>query len=437
MHVVIVDGDVSYPPSSGKRLRTLNLMLRLARRHRITYIARAPNDADANREAAAYLGDHGVEPLLVPDPLPSKKGMGFYARLACNVLSPLPYSAASHRSRRMADAVRAYAARHAVDLWQFEWTPYVATLPPHPQRLSVGATGRGRAERSANGHERRLLIAHNLDSLIWQRYHENERHPLKRSFIREQWRKFERFERRVFAEVDRVIAVSHEDAALLRRQFGVESVDVVENGIDRAYYELVRGERKPATILFVGSLDWRPNLDAVRLLLDSIFPAVRRTEPSAQLRIVGRTPPPWLVHRVAATKGVEMHANVADVRPFLADSSVLAVPLRIAGGSRLKILEALACGLPVVSTRIGAEGLELQNGGHLVVVEGIGDMGAALIESIRNPQTARAMAQLGRQFVLERYDWDILAERLERAWEKCLVGERRARCEEGACVSPT
>ena len=445
MHVVIVDGDVSYPPSSGKRLRTLNLMLRLARRHRISYIARATNDAGANREAATYLRDHSIEPLLVPDPLPKKKGLRFYARLACNLLSPLPYSAASHRSRRMADAVHAYAARNEVDLWQFEWTPYVATLPPLAGAsdlcgCSTSASASGCCSTNPTrqrGGARRLLIAHNLDSVIWQRYHENERHPLKRSFIRQQWRKFERFERRVFAEVDRIVTVSHDDALLLHRQFGIEAVDVVENGIDRGYYETVCGGRDSATILFLGSLDWRPNLDAVRLLLDDVYPVVRRAEPSARLRIVGRAPPTWLVQRVAATAGVELHADVADVRPYLADSGILAVPLRIAGGSRLKILEALACGLPVVSTRIGAEGLELRSGRHLVVVEGIRDMAAALVESIRNPQTARDMAEQGRQVVLERYDWDILAGRLEQAWEKCLLGERRERCEGGACVSST
>lgn len=337
----------------------------------------------------------------------------------------------------MAEAVHAYAARHAVDLWQFEWTPYVATLPPRTQPLCLQSDKRAAAETRANRHERRLLIAHNLDSLIWQRYHENERHPLKRTFIREQWRKFERFERRVFAEVDRVVAVSHDDAALLRGRFGVEAVDVVENGIDRAYYEMIRVHRASATLLFLGSLDWRPNLDAVRLLLDDIFPTVRRAEPAARLRIVGRAPPTWLVQRVAATEGVELHADVADVRPYLTDSGILAVPLRIAGGSRLKILEALACCLPVVSTRIGAEGLDLRPGRHLVVVESIRDMAAALVESIRNPQTARDMAELGRQVVLERYDWDILAGRLEQVWEKCLAGERRERCEGGACVSST
>jgi glycosyltransferase involved in cell wall biosynthesis len=418
MHVVVVDGDVSYPPSSGKRLRTLHLMLRLARRHRVTYIARDQGSAMETREARAYLGDRGIEPILIDDPLPRKKGWGFCARLGWNLLSPLPYSAASHRSRRMREAVRSYAAWHTVDLWQFEWTPYVATLP-------------------ADAEARRLLIAHNVDSLIWQRYHETEQHPLKRFYIRQQWRKFQRFERRVFAEVDRVVAVSAEDATIVRQQFGVERVDVVENGIDRPFFENVSGCRKAETILFLGALDWRPNLDAVRLLLDDIFPVIRRAEPSARLCIVGRNAPDWLTQRVAQMNRVELHANVADVRPYLGDSGVLAVPLRIGGGSRLKILEALACGLPVVSTRIGAEGLCLRPGQDLVVVEDVRDMAAALVDSIRNPARVRAMAQQGRQIVLDRYDWDVLAGKLERVWEKCVLGGKDQVCEGESCVSST
>jgi glycosyltransferase involved in cell wall biosynthesis len=316
----------------------------------------------------------------------------------------------------MREVVRSYAASNTVDLWQIEWTPYVATLPPH-------ATGR------------RLLIAHNVDSLIWQRYYETESHTLKRFYIRQQWRKFERFERRVFAEVDRVVAVSPEDAALVRGRFGVETVDVVENGVDVAYFDNVRGGGKAEVILFLGSLDWRPNLDAVRLLLDEIFPAVRRAEPSARLCLVGRNAPDWLAQRVAHTANAELHANVADVRPYLAESGVLAVPLRIGGGSRLKILEALAAGLPVVSTRIGAEGLELRPDKDLIVVEGVKEMAAALVESIRHPERVRIMAQQGREVIRARYDWETLADKLERVWEKCVMAARPRRHEAQACGS--
>jgi glycosyltransferase involved in cell wall biosynthesis len=117
------------------------------------------------------------------------------------------------------------------------------------------------------------------------------------------------------------------------------------------------------------------------------------------------------------TPGVELHADVADVRPFLAECGVMAVPLRIGGGSRLKILEALACGLPAVSTRVGAEGLALVPNIDYVQAEEDA-MADALIQAIRNPGPMQAMARHGRQLVLDQYDWGILAKKLEAVWEK-------------------
>src|SRR5262249_25686868 len=145
MHVVILDGDVSYPPTSGKRLRTLNLMLRLAPHHCITYIARSSGNPNENLGAAKFFVDHHIEPILVDDHIPAKSGAMFYGRLAMNTLSPLPYSVATHNTYLMREAVRRYAAEHAVDLWQFEWTPYLAALNSHPEA-------------------KKLLVAHNVDS---------------------------------------------------------------------------------------------------------------------------------------------------------------------------------------------------------------------------------------------------------------------------------
>jgi glycosyltransferase involved in cell wall biosynthesis len=271
-----------------------------------------------------------------------------------------------------------------------------------------------------------VLIAHNVESLIWQRYHETETHPARRWYVGRQWAKFVRFERRALAEADRAVAVSDADAERFRRDFGARRIDVVENGVDARYFQPQAARRAPGRLLFLGSLDWRPNLDGVRLLLERVFPAVRAAEPSATLCLVGRNPPESLRRQAAAIPGVELHASVPDVRPFLARCGVLAVPLRIGGGSRLKILEALASGTPVVSTRVGAEGLCLDPGRHLTVVEGIDDLAPALLAAVHRPADALAQAARGRQRVLERYDWDTLAEQMERVWLDC-VGDKDAR----------
>jgi glycosyltransferase involved in cell wall biosynthesis len=406
MHVVIVDGDISYPATSGKRLRTLNLMLPLARRHRLTYVARNHDGPDAARRAAEFLRDHGIEPLFVDHPLPTKKGPRFYLRLAANLLSPVPYSVATHTSAAVRQAVRAYAEQHRVDVWQFEWPSYMESVH--------GFAG-----------ARKVLIAHNVDTLIWQRYFETERNPLKRWYIKGQWRKFERFERRAFAEADCVVAVSEPDAAIVRDTFGVPQVEVVDNGIDRAFFENVRPCREANRVLFLGALDWRPNLDGLGVMLDQVFPELRQRNPSVRLDVVGRNPPEALRGRLQETPGVELHADVADVRPFLARAGVMAVPLRVGGGSRLKILEALATGLPVVSTRVGAEGLCLRDGEELTLAEPA-EMALALAECIRHPDAATAQAERGRQVVLERYDWNVLADRLEQVWDR--VARKEATC---------
>lgn len=401
MKIVIVDGDVSYPATSGKRLRTLNLMLRLADRHQITYIGRCAPDSEEMRTAPAFLRERGIEPILVPHPVPQKSGLAFYGRLALNVFSSVPYSVGSHQSEPLRRAVAEHAARGAVDLWQFEWPPYMTLV----EDVITGP---------------RLVVAHNVDTLIWQRYYENARGLLKRAFLAQQWRKFRRYEQGAFRRATRVVAVSEADAQLIRTEFGQPNVDVVDNGIDRAFFEQAHGERDARRILFLGALDWRPNQDAVDLLLETIFPSVLAHEPNARLVLVGRNPPAGLVQRAAAAPGVELHANVADVRPYLAGCAVMAVPLRIGGGSRLKILEALACGLPVVSTRVGAEGLNLQPGVDYVEAEE-GALAAALVEALRQPEAARARAEHGRAVVREQYDWGVLARKLEAAWERCVV----------------
>ena len=397
MHVVVVDEELPYPADSGKRIRTLNLTTRLAQRHRITYLAyRSANRAETE-QAVAYLQSRGIETVLVDRCLPGKSGVAFYGRLLWNLLSPLPYSVQVHKSAAMRRAIREYAARHAVDLWHCEWTPYAESL-----RGVVSGPW--------------VVMAHNVESLIWKRYAETEPSRLKQWYIRKQWRKFERFERRTFAEAAGTIAVSDEDAALARERFGADRVEVVENGVDVAGFRPDGSARDHRSILFLGSLDWRPNLDAVQLLLDRVFPQVLRGEPLARLVIVGRKPPHWLVERVRGCERVELRADVPDVRPFLRQCGVMTVPLRIGGGSRVKILEALAMECPVVSTRVGAEGLCLAPGRHFVQVEAVDAMASALVRCMRDPQPMAEMARLGRQAVCQRYDWSILARKLEAIW---------------------
>jgi glycosyltransferase involved in cell wall biosynthesis len=403
LRVAVLDEELPFPLTSGKRIRSFNLLSRLADRHRVTVICHRNPDPDEAAEAAAAFRAAGIQTVMVDRAVPRKSGPGFYARLAGNLLSPLPYSVSTHTSPTLVQAVRDYVVDHKVDVWHCEWSPYAQVL----------AAALGPKLASAKW----VVMAHNVESMIWRRYAEAESNPVKRWYIRRQWRKFERFERWAYAAASAAVAVSPDDAAVMREQFDTLAPAVVENGVDTAFFRPQRdAERDPARVLFLGSLDWRPNLDGVRLLLDDIFPAVRKQVPHATLAVVGRHPPEWLRHRVADSPGVELYADVPDVRPFLATCGMLAVPLRIGGGSRLKILEALASGMPVVSTRIGAEGLRLTPDWDYVHAADTGDMAAAIVEGIRRPDDLAETADRGRREVLARYDWGPLADRLDAVW---------------------
>ena len=308
--------------------------------------------------------------MLIDRVLPAKAGPAFYARLALNLLSPLPYSVQVHNSRALCDAIRRVADERPIDLWQCEWTPYGESLA----RVAPGPW---------------VVMAHNIESVIWRRYGQNEPGLLKRGYVREQCRKYERFERRIFAKANCTIAVSPDDAQIAAEEFGARRVAVVDNGVDVASFQPDAAAREPYRILFLGSLDWRPNLDAVDLLLRDIFPQVRSREHRARLVIAGRKPPAALVRRAAECDGVELAADVPDVRPYLRDCGVLVVPLRIGGGSRLKILEALAAECPVVSTTIGAEGLCLTRGADFTEANTAVELAAALVDVMRRPEHHR------------------------------------------------
>ena len=402
MHIAILDEELPFPLTSGKRIRTYQLLSKLASRHRLTYLCHRNPDVEESVRAERAMHELGIQTIVVDRRVPAKSGIGFYSRLFGNLFSPLPYSVATHRSSELCEAVNRLNASAAPDLWHCEWTPYAETLRHASERIPW------------------VVMAHNVESLIWQRLAETESHPLKRWYIRRQCRKFERFEKWAYSACTCAIAVSEEDAKLMRSRFAAPKVEVVDNGVDTSFFQPdATVTRDPFRVLFLGGLDWRPNLDAVRLLLDDIFPRVRKAEPNSKLVLVGRRPADWLRQRVAREAGVELHADVADVRPFLNQSGMLAVPLRIGGGSRLKILEALAAGLPVVTTRVGVEGLHLEPATHVTLADRVDDFARALLDFMHHPDTAQLQAERGREKVLFRYDWSGLADQLEEIWQRC------------------
>jgi len=390
--VLVLDEWIPYPPDSGKRVRTWNLLRRLARRHKLSLLCYGDPESEAARVVrAAGIALHTVSPL------PDLAGWRLYWHLFRNLFSPNPYSVSKHDTPRYRDSLRRLFKEDRFDLVHFEWTPYACF-------------------RDETSDLPSLTMAQNIESQIWGRRARQSRTFIEAVYFDLQARKMSSFERRAMRRADCVAVVTELDAQQATA-WGARQTVLVENGVDLdAFVPAVGDAGEAQELLFLGSLDWYPNLDAVEYLIEKILPLILAHAPEARLRIVGRRSPPGLAKLIARCSSVELVGEVADVRPHLARAAVVLVPLRVGGGSRIKILEALAMGKAVVSTTIGAEGLAAADGVHLLLADSPEAFAERTVELLRSPEQQTCLGRQGRKLAEERYSWDRAAEGLGSAW---------------------
>ena len=390
LKLLVIDEEFPYPLNTGKRIRTFALTKALTVHHDISYLAYGTSGSDSYR----HLERNGIHCFAVPSPDRRQEGAGFYARLLGNLASSLPYIVTSHYTARFNKMLRELVSEHAFDLIICEWTPYAIYL------------------KSLSG-PKAIIVAHNIESHIWRRYLENERNPSKWAYIALQREKVEKFERSCFKWADGATAVCDSEADAIAR-LGVDyPVQTVENGVDLDYFHPIDAKIDHGTLVFSGSMDWRPNMDAVEYFVNEIFPLARASRPDLRFVVVGRKPPRH-IRDLGRLDGVTVTGTVDDVRPFLASAALYVVPLRIGGGSRLKILEAMAMRKAVLSTTIGAEGLNLSPGENIIIRDEPEEFADAIIQYMDDTETSGRIAQQGRKLVERQYGWERLAEKLHR-----------------------
>lgn len=387
MKILFIDEEFPFPLNTGKRIRSFNLAYALSREHDVTWLAYGT----AGSPAYAHLRVSGIKPIAVGELGRRKSGLMFYARLLTNLASPYPYIVTHHRTRLFQRALDKLLAECDFDVVICEWTPYAIYVKDLTSTPSV-------------------VVAHNIEASIWRRYLENESNPFKKAYISIQARKVERFERHCFGWAAGATAVSREEARTIA-EYGVPyPVAVIDNGVDTEYFRPSDKPADPDTIVFTGSMDWRPNQDAVVYFADEILPRIRTQRPGANVYVVGRNPPPH-VRELGLRDGITVTGTVDDVRPYIAQAGVYVVPLRIGGGSRLKILEAMAMNKIVVSTAVGAEGLDVVDGEHILIRDGAESFSRQVVECMENHAAYQQLGVRGRHLVESRYRWEELGRR--------------------------
>jgi len=222
----------------------------------------------------------------------------------------------------------------------------------------------------------------------------------------------ERFERRECQRFDRVVAVSRADAEAIEREYGARGVADVPTGVDVDFFRPAgRAKQEPRNLVFTGSMDWLPNEDGINWFANEVLPRIHAKMPDVTLTVVGRNPPPAIQAMAARDNRLRVTGSVPDVRPFMEAGSVFVVPLRVGGGTRLKIFEALAMERALVSTTIGAEGLPLDHGVHALIADGAEPFADAVLSLLSNPGQAAAMARTGAEYVRAQFGWDRAADR--------------------------
>jgi sugar transferase (PEP-CTERM/EpsH1 system associated) len=394
VHILWLKTELLHPVDKGGRIRTYNMLRALKREHEVTYLTL--DDGTAAPDAAERASEYCHRLVRVPFATAPKRSPRFFAELAANLVSPLPYAVAKYRSRPMREAV-ARAVREGTDVVVCDFLfPSVNV----PGGLGVPT----------------VLFQHNVEAMIWQRHAEVAGNPVKRAYMTEQWRRMRRHEGAECRRFDHVVAVSPQDAEVMARDYGVRDVSDVPTGVDTEYFRPSGHEApRPNNLVFTGSMDWMPNEDAVVWFCDEILPRVRAAVPDATLTVVGRHPPPRVRALAEAGRGVEVTGSVPDVRPYMERAAAFVVPIRVGGGTRLKVYEAMAMEKPLVSTPVGAEGLPLRDGVDAMLAAEPAAFADAVIAVLRDPARAAAMAAEGAALVRARYGWDRVAARFAEA----------------------
>jgi len=398
MKVLIIDEWLPWPLENGKKIRTYNLLSRLACEHEI-YLIAYTDESPKEKEKRNYLESVGIHVIPVMDIRVQKWTLKYYTLVLINLFSPEPFSSVYHIKPSFIDELKKSVAAIKPDLVHCEWTnlaPFLDYIPNIPSVIS----------------------SHNVESDIWKRFAQASKNPVTKMVAKNQASKIETLERFWYPRADHCLAVSEADGKVIAG-YGAK-VTVVDNGVDIKYYDVESKNVDEKMIIFVASYETFSNQDAAYFFMDEIFPDIHRRSPDIHVWFVGKDPPNKLKNYENKYPEVHVTGTVPDVREFLAKAALCFVPLRIGGGSRLKILEAMAMRKAVVSTSIGAEGLMIKNNENIILA----DTPAAFAQKIEDlsldKQLRSNISDSAWSLVKNHYDWSVLAKKMDEVWMNVL-----------------
>ena len=382
------------PVDTGGKIRSYNILRHLARTHEVTLLSYYGGKKDPAYESDVKRDLPGAETVHTAalDGSPLAQYVD-YARL---MLRSAPFAVSKFTHPEVKRIVSSWISERKFDVAVCD---FLSASQNFPAKLVTPC----------------VLFQHNVESALWQRLASTESNAAKRIAYTIEAGKMKTYERKELKRFGHIIAVSENDKQLMLEMEPSCSITVVPTGVDtRKYAVAPPAKADPPKIVFLGSMDWEPNIDAVGYFCREIFPAVRVKIPEAIFQIVGRSPHPSV--KQLASDAIEVTGTVPSVHEYLSAATVFVVPLRIGGGTRLKIFEAMATGKAVVSTTIGAEGLAVQSGRDLILADNPGTFAQATINLILDSSLRRKYEEAAARLAAQ-YDWSNIVEQFAAVLE--------------------
>jgi glycosyltransferase involved in cell wall biosynthesis len=389
MKILWVKSDFLHPTNRGGQIRTLEMLKCLNRRHEVHFIA---FDDGKNPEGLRRSSEYCSRAYAVPHRVPPRRSLRFAGQLVEGLVSRLPVSVRRYTSGRMKLQIQWLLEQNQFDSLVCDFLFPAMNIPD----LS-----------------RSVLFQHNVESVIWRRHVQQASGPAKRAYFRLQARRMEILEGAVCHKAGHIVAVSEVDRATMRKMFGAERVTAIPTGVDVEFFTPPALAQVKADLVFVGSMDWMPNIDAMRYFTNAVLPLIRKERPNCRFAIAGRKPGMAIQELGRRDPDIIVTGTIPDVRPYLWGSTVCVVPLRVGGGTRLKIFEAMAARLPVVSTSIGAEGLPVEDGVHICIADSAEPFARRCLELLNAEDKRKQLANQAWELVSSRFSWEAVAREFE------------------------
>lgn len=388
MRILWLKTELLHPIDKGGKIRTYQMLRELKKEHHVTYLTL--DDGSSNIDAHRLANEYSDKLVAIPHKTSRKRSVGFYAELAKNLFSKLPYFMQKYTSLQMRDEIVKLARPDNYDVVVCDFLMPAINLP---DSLPIPT----------------VLFQHNVEAMIWRRHYEVRKNAASKIYFKDQWRKTEQFERLACRRFDHIITVSAEDSAIHRKEYDVTNVTSISTGVDSDYFSPTGcNGREISDIVFTGSMDWLPNEDAVQWFVSEVFPLIRSRRPDTTFTIAGRDPSQSIRNLSNRDPSIRVTGSVPDIRPFLAGASLFIVPIRIGGGTRMKIYEAMAMELPVVSTSVGAEGLAVNDGTELLIRDDPESFAGAVCDLLADRSGSSELALRGARSVREKFGWNVI-----------------------------